>query len=354
MNQTVANAAQTTGYQPFEFRSVQELLSLPDERVPFCVDMLLPSSGLSVLAAKPKAGKSTIARQLAVAVCQGKQFFERNTDQGPVLYLAIEEKVSEVRLHLKQLGIGDSDPLLVSCGAVPKKESLGKLEASLADNPGVKLAIIDPIFRFVGVKDSNDYIEVNNALEKLLEIARRHNVHILMVHHMKKRETEDPMDGALGSTAIAAAVDTYIALKVNAAGQRTVSSRQRYGTDLQETQLVWDPENRQNRLGASSEELERQTGDATRKRIEQDIRSYAAGNPECAQDAILNAVRGNRSLKLEVFQKLLDLGHLAKSGEGVKGAPYLYSLAELPTEAISSPVFAHSTGEQTLSDLSEV
>jgi predicted ATP-dependent serine protease len=353
---TVTNSAanQSKSFQAFDFKSIQELLSLPDETVPYCVDGLLPSSGLSVLAAKPKAGKSTIARQCAVAVCQGKQFFDRGTSQGAVLYLAIEEKASEVRLHLKQLGITDADPLHVICGAIPKNEAFGKLEASLVKYKGVKLVIIDPIFRFVGVKDSNDYVEVNNAFEKLLELARKYEVHILAVHHMKKRETEDPMDGALGSTAIAAAVDTYIALKVNAAGQRTVSSRQRYGTALEETHLVWNPESRQNRLGESSEQLDMETRDATRKRIEHDIRSYVASNPGCTQDAICNTVRGNRSVKLAVFQSLVDSRHLVKQGEGVKGAPYIYSLAELPTEEISSPAFTHSTGEQVLGDLSEV
>ena len=118
--------------------------------MPFIVEDLLPSAGFSVLAGKPKAGKSTAARQLALAVAQGEDFLGRETNKGTVMYLAIEEKQNEVVRHFRQLGIKDSDPLLTICGAMQKSETIGRLEAALRAAPDTRLVIIDTIFRFVG------------------------------------------------------------------------------------------------------------------------------------------------------------------------------------------------------------
>jgi RecA-family ATPase len=318
--------------QPFTFKPVADLYSAPEEQVPFCVANLLPSCGLSVLAGKPKAGKSTIARQLGAAVAQGKRFLDRETEQGPVLYLALEEKESQIKAHFQALGLTESDPLYTICGSILKAEAIGKLEASLKAMPGIVLVIIDTIFRFVGVRDGNDYVQVNNALEPLMTLAREFGCHIVMVHHMKKRETEDPMDGALGSTAIAAAVDTYIALKVDASRRRTISTRQRYGTDLEETRLEWCAETKSLSLGQTVEQAQQEESEATCLRIKHNIVHYIGENPGCDQQAILNAVGGKRLTKLRALQEIDDEKLVIRTGEGVKGAPYVYTVPPLPTE----------------------
>ena len=46
--------------------SLSDLLSEPDEQIPYLVDQMLPAGGLSLLAGKPKSGKSTLARFLAL------------------------------------------------------------------------------------------------------------------------------------------------------------------------------------------------------------------------------------------------------------------------------------------------
>src|SRR5262249_15932726 len=162
-----------------------------------------------------------------------------------------------------------ADPLVTVCGAVPRDHAIANLELALKNRPETKLVIIDPLFRFVGgVKDSNDYIQVNNALEPLLTLARNYAVHIIIVHHMNKVSTEDVMDGVLGSTAIAAAVDTHIAVNVKQGGIRTISTRQRYGFDLDESLLHWDADKRSLTIGMSCQAAEEHAQGATRHRIE--------------------------------------------------------------------------------------
>jgi len=77
--------------------SLAGLLKEPEEKVTWILDGILPAEGLSLMAGKPKAGKSTFARCLALAVAQGQPFMNRATVKGTVLYLALEEKRSEVK-----------------------------------------------------------------------------------------------------------------------------------------------------------------------------------------------------------------------------------------------------------------
>ena len=56
------------------FISLKDLFNTPDVKVDWLVDGLLPIGGLSLLVAKPKAGRSTLARNLVLAVAQGQDF----------------------------------------------------------------------------------------------------------------------------------------------------------------------------------------------------------------------------------------------------------------------------------------
>ena len=71
--------------------SLGGLLKEPEEKVTWILDGILPAGGLSLIAGKPKAGKSTFVRCLALAVAQGRPFLNRATAKGAVLYLALEE-----------------------------------------------------------------------------------------------------------------------------------------------------------------------------------------------------------------------------------------------------------------------
>jgi hypothetical protein len=318
--------------KPFAFKTVSDIYNAPQERVSFCVDGLLPFAGLSVLAGKPKSGKTTLARQLAVAISQGAPFLGRNTQQGGVLYLAIEEKQSEVAEHFQSLGLCASDPVKILCGAVHKHNAIAMLAATLKTEKAINLVIIDPIFRFVGVKDINAYIDVSDALEKLMEVARESGIHILTAHHLKKRETDDIMDGTLGSTAIAGGVDTFIALKADSAGIRTLCTRQRYGKDMEPTNLSWNDESRELSLGLTCVEEDRLAAKQVLVRIEKAMIEYVTEHAGCAQQDLMHSVRGRRTDKLRILQQLIESTHLLQSGKGVKGDPHTYCWKDVPME----------------------
>src|SRR5207247_8367181 len=140
------------------FTRLGDLLNEPEEAVNWLVEDHLPAGGDSLLVAKPKVGKSTLARCLALAVARGEDFLGFQTTKGPVFYLALEEKRSEVRRHFRALGARDDDPIFVFCASSPS-DGLAQLREEMKERKPV-LVIVDPLFHFVRVKDGNDYAAV--------------------------------------------------------------------------------------------------------------------------------------------------------------------------------------------------
>jgi RecA-family ATPase len=62
----------------------------------------------SLAVAKPKVGKSTFARNLALAVSKGIPFLGRETKQGSVIYLALEERVEDITADFRAMGASET------------------------------------------------------------------------------------------------------------------------------------------------------------------------------------------------------------------------------------------------------
>jgi ribosome biogenesis GTPase A len=75
------------------------------------VDGLLPADGYSAVIGKPKAGKSTLIRQLIAAIVKSEPFLDRSvnipTGTGRVLYIHLDRKDKPARVakELRHLGI---------------------------------------------------------------------------------------------------------------------------------------------------------------------------------------------------------------------------------------------------------
>lgn len=299
------------------FTPLRELLAEPETMCAWLVEGRLPSAGLSLLAGKPKAGKSTLARCLALAVASGEPWLGLATTQGTVFYLALEEKRDEVRKHFAAMGAGDDDPVLVFCASAPA-DGLAQLRvAAEKDRPA--LIIVDPLFRLVRVPDGNDYATMTAALEPLLVLARETGAHVLAVHHLGKGDRTGG-DAILGSTAIFAAVDTAMLLR-RSDRYRTLSSIQRYGEDLEEITLALNPETRTLSAGPSRRETdEAEAGTA--------ILDYLAGQSEPVDEAAVHdAVEGRKSVKVKALRQLVAEGRVTRTGAGKRGDSYRYAVS---------------------------
>jgi hypothetical protein len=309
----VSNRAARTG---LIFTRLTDLLHEPEETTAWLVDGRLPTGGLSLLAGKPKAGKSTLARCLALAVARGEAWLGWPTVKGPVFYLALEEKRAEVRRHFQAMGATEED---VRVFAAPSPEDgLPQLrDAAAQEKPA--LIIVDPLLRFVRLRDANDYAAVTQALEPLLTLARDTDAHLLAVHHLGK-VNRDGGDGIIGSTAFFAAVDTALLLRWSEQ-YRTLSTIQRYGDNLEEITLTLDPVTRWVSAGPSRRE-------ADQAKMADSILEYLAGQSEPVEEsAIDEAVEGRKAVKVKVLRALLAERQVVRTGAGRRGDPYRYARA---------------------------
>ena len=305
------------------FTSCGDLLNEPEEVTSWLVEPNLPASGLSMLAGKPKAGKSTLARCLALAVARGDPWLELITAKGAVLYLALEEKRSEVKRHFQAMGATDKDDIRFFIAPSPQ-DGMAQLRQA-AEHCQPALIIVDPLIKMVRIKDLNDYAQVSLALEPLLALARETGAHVMAVHHLGKGEREGG-DSILGSTALFAAVDTALILK-RSEKYRTIHSIQRYGTDMKEITLNMDEATRVITAGAPRQEVDQ-------AQVAEAMVSYLKKLTEPAEEKDINeAVEGRRTTKFSALRKLFDDGKVTRTGEGKRGKPYLYSVSvsQVPT-----------------------
>jgi hypothetical protein len=207
-------------------------LSEPEKYV---MDNRLVEGTVSMVVAKPKVGKSTFARNLALAVSRGDDFLGCKTKQGWVEYLALEEREGAIVADFIAMGAKGNEALTIYADNPPK---LSDLIQQIRENRP-HMVVIDPLIRLVNISDERSYAEVYAKLGPLIEIAKEVNTHILLVHHAGKGEKAAAVDSPLGSTALAGAAHTLFCLR--GGNIRTIETVQRSGTPMEKTLLDFDP-----------------------------------------------------------------------------------------------------------------
>ena len=304
-------------------KSLRELMDQPKRKVRWTVEGLLPAGGTSLLTAKPKVGKSTLARCLAFAVATGKKFLGRKTLQGTVLYLAPQEIESEVTAHFRSLGATGDEPIH-ACFVITSEFGIPRLQELIEKYKPV-LVVMDQLLHFLHLRDESKYAEVTKALQPIEALARKSDpVHIQMTYHAGKSDKADAGDNPLGSTAFFGAVDTLLALKRLPNGSRTLESRQRYKDvhgNLPETMLQFDAVTGAISLGVARDGYEIQ-------RIAEEILNGLRRNSgkSFREEEILSHVEGGQAYKRKALRELYADGKIMRTGKGARGDPYRYSV----------------------------
>jgi DNA-binding MarR family transcriptional regulator len=175
--------------------------------------------GFSILGGKMKQGKSWMALDLALAVASGKPFLgQAPTCKGPVLYLALEDSMIRLQQRTKMLLGSDPAPPglhLQTLWATADNGGLERLERWLQQNPMARLVIIDVLQKFrASRKQSNDlYGDDYAACSALKRLGDKYGVAILVLHHLSKRDCEDPFEALTGTVGITGAADGLIVLE---------------------------------------------------------------------------------------------------------------------------------------------
>ncbi|GHU70803.1 hypothetical protein FACS1894184_16760 [Clostridia bacterium] len=221
---------------PLEIYSEAELLALDVEELGFIVDRLLPSVGLHMLAGGTKIGKSWLALWLCHQIALGEPIWGFETKRCGVLYLALEDYKNRLvsRLH-KMVEVASQGYFLATDAAVLSGSLLEQLALHLQTYPDTGLIVIDTFQRIRGLESSgyaNDYEDT----VLLKEFAYRHNISILLLHHVRKLGDSNPFNTVSGTNGISGGVDSTYVLKVsNRAAHRAILYTT--GRDIEEMRL---------------------------------------------------------------------------------------------------------------------
>ena len=203
---------------------------------------LLPS-GLSVIASRPKVGKSWFALGLAKAVCNGNKFLGRETIQGDVLYCAFEDGQRRMNSRLKMLHF--SDNMHFPSFVFDSEKLLTGFEEQVIEwikqQKYARLIVIDTLIRVQGHKlkgGMNAYEMDSKMLSPLQKIAVNFNIAIVIVHHTKKKKDDDPFDDISGSTGIQGICDTLMHIQVNRGDKNTIPVLQVTGRDIESQDIA--------------------------------------------------------------------------------------------------------------------
>jgi hypothetical protein len=256
--------------------SARELMEMELPPLQYAIPEMIPE-GLTLLAGKPKSGKSWLALEAAYSVTIGKNLLvARNEmpitkkkislgrpeiERGGALVLGLED--GQRRLRSRLLKINSSDTYLnlvkASDGGIRITGKLGdidipdglmlftewprigsggieELDKYLDQHPDTRLVVIDTIKRFTKRKGRGSaYDEDYDSVQPLQELATKRRVAILGVCHTRKAFSEEALDMVSGTFGLTGAVDNILVLRMEGGDEFRLSIISR---DMQNQELA--------------------------------------------------------------------------------------------------------------------
>ena len=200
------------------------LQSTAYEPVSFVVDDLLPQ-GLHLLAGAPKIGKSWLALWLCLCAAQGKPLWTFATRPCEVLYLCLEDSFQRIQSRLFDL-TEDAPPTLHFAVMSQQLHNglVEQIEQFLKEHPQTRLIVIDTLQRIRTVgNDANPYASDYRDIGVLKALADKHRIAILLVHHLRKMNDDDPMNMISGTTGLSGATDSNFVLRKSQRRENTAT-----------------------------------------------------------------------------------------------------------------------------------
>ncbi len=111
-----------------------------------------------------------------------------DTRKGTVLYLCLEDSYTRIQYRLFEITDDAPDNLHFSVMAENVENGLAEqIEAFVSRYENTNLIVIDTLQNICMVSDgSNNYADDYRELKILREISNKHNITILLVHHLRK------------------------------------------------------------------------------------------------------------------------------------------------------------------------
>jgi AAA domain-containing protein len=233
---------------------------------------------ISLICGSPHAGKSTLARQLAVAVVNGKPFLDRETTQSKVAYWTCEESDEDIKADFLQSGMALTEPNFVVLQSTALEDNLNALDKCLDADPDIRLVILETLDDFLQVDDLDNNTATRKAFEKLDAVVQKHTHRCCFValHHFKKSDEQkgSSLHRILGATVIAGRTDAKIFMRGcgDSDHRRVISVQLRKGTPIEPTYLDFDTTTQSSTLGKTIADEKSNATKVTKSSAQADIR----------------------------------------------------------------------------------
>jgi hypothetical protein len=197
-----------------------ELMALRFEPIRYVVPGFI-AEGLTVLAGAPKARKSWMALDIAVAVASGGMAFGAiPCPEGDVLFLALEDNRRRLQGRLRKMRVIPPPERLTFFTEWPTGiEAVEGVELWARRVKRPTLVIVDVLARireFTG-RDAS-YEADYRALIALQDLASRLDLAIVVIHHTRKAGADDPFDEVSGTRGLTAGADTVLVVRRDNSG----------------------------------------------------------------------------------------------------------------------------------------
>lgn len=181
----------------------------------------LLSEGLSLLAGKPKLGKSWLALNLALTIAAGGTALGMTkVVPGDVLYLALEDRLRRIQDRTRKLlaGLGLAVSARLSFATAWPRSDDGGLDyieewAAGVERPTMVVVDVWAKFRPVYKSQGNQYDQDYQHGAAIKDLADKYGMAALALHHTKKAAVEDVVDEISGTLGIAGSADGALILK---------------------------------------------------------------------------------------------------------------------------------------------
>jgi hypothetical protein len=210
-------------------RPLVELLADPElTREPvITIEKLLVENATTLIAAREKLGKTTLASQAIAAFVDGRSFLGATSSRrGDVLWYTIDEPTRDTVIRFARI-ITNAAAIYISDVPRTFAELLAHLGADLMAR-NYDIVVIDTVSRALqqsGIK-TNDPDVVGAAIRALVDVFRSFGVAGLLIYHTNKLGSEYS-----GSVAIGATVDEIIVLKARGRGSDPDDEDDDHGDD---------------------------------------------------------------------------------------------------------------------------
>jgi RecA-family ATPase len=174
---------------------------------------LLPA-GVTLFGGREKMGKTWLGFGLGTAVATGGYALGKiPVEQGDALYLSLEDPERRLYKRIRRLARQETDLARFHYATkwnAADRGGVEHLDAWLEEHPACRLVVGDTLKRIRPRTSGrrNMYDEDYEAVQPFVELAAKHNVAIVLIHHLNQQaEHHDPFDAFSGSAGLTAAAD---------------------------------------------------------------------------------------------------------------------------------------------------